>query len=62
MNAIAPNSVIWFNAFGGKQSRQRVGEALRTLEFDATIYKIASYGALRDFYRNLGIDPRTYLT
>ena len=62
MNAIAPNSVIWFNAFGGKQSQQRVGEVLRTSEFDATIYEIASYGALRDFYRSLGIDPRTYLT
>ncbi len=62
LNAIAPNSVIWFNAFGGKRSQQRVAEALRKSEFDANIYEIKSYRELRDLYRNLNADKNAYLT
>lgn len=61
-NVLAPNSVIWFNAFGGKKSQQRVGEALRNLEFDANVYEIRSYRDLRDFYRSFNIDQDAYLT
>ena len=62
LNAIAPNSVIWFNAFGGKRSQQRVAEALRKSESDANIYEIRSYRVLRDLYRNLNVDRNAYLT
>ena len=62
LNAIAPNSVIWFNAFGGKRSQQRVAEALRSFESDANIYEIKSYRELRDLYRNLNVDKNGYLT
>ena len=61
-NAIAPNSVIWFNAFGGKKSQQRVAEALDSFEFDANVYEIRSYRELRDFYRNFNVDQSVYLT
>ena len=62
LNALAPGSVIWFNAFGGKRSQQRVGEALRSLEFDANVYEIRSYRELRDFYRRFNVDQDAYLT
>ena len=61
-NAIAPSSVIWFNAFSGKKSQQRVAESLRTMEFDANVYEIRSYRELRDFYRNLNLDQKAHLT
>ena len=62
LNALAPSSVIWFNAFEGKRSQQRVGEALRSLEFDANVYEIRSYRELRDFYSSFNIDQNAYLT
>ena len=61
-NAIEPNSVICFNAFGGKRSQQRVAEALRKSESDANIYEIKSYRELGDLYRNLNVDKNAYLT
>ena len=61
-NALAPSSVIWFNAFDGKKSQQRVAEALRNFELDANVYEIRSYRELRDFYRNLNVRPNAYLT
>ena len=61
-NAIAPSSVIWFNAFGGKRSQRRVGEALRTVEFDANVYEIRSYSELRGLYRRFNVDQSAYLT
>ena len=61
-NAIAPSSVIWFNAFGGKRSQRRVGEALRTVEFDANVYEIRSYSELRGLYRRFNVDQNAYLT
>ncbi len=61
-NAIAPNSVIWFNAFGSKRSQQRVAEALRSFESDANVYEIKSYRELHDLYRNLNVDKNVYLT
>lgn len=54
--------MIWFNAFGGKHSQKRVGEALRTIDFDANVYEIRSYRELRQFYRKLNLDPKTYRT
>ena len=62
LNAIAPNSVIWFNAFGWKHSQKRVREALRTIDFDANVYEIRSYRELRQLYRSLNLDPKTYRT
>ncbi len=62
LNAIAPNSVIWFNAFGGKRSQKRVAEALRTLGFDANVYEIRSYRELREFYRSFKLDQKAHLT
>ena len=61
-NALAPNSVIWFNAFGGKKSQQRIAEALRSLEFNANVYEIRSYCELSDFYRDFNADQNVYLT
>ena len=61
-NAIAPSSVIWFNAFGGKRSQRRVREALRTVEFDANVYEIRSYSELRGLYRRFNVDQSAYLT
>lgn len=62
LNAFAPNSVIWFNAFGGKRSQQKVAEALLSLEFDADVCEIKSYRELRDLYRDLNVDRNAYLT
>ena len=62
MNAIAPDSVIWFNAFRSKKSQQRVEQTLRTLEHDTNVYEIKSYRELRDFYRSFNLDHSAYLT
>ena len=60
--AVSPSSIIWYNAFGGKQSQARVRDALQSPELDATIYELRSYRRLRQFYESLGVDQNDYLT
>ncbi len=57
-NMIAPDSVVWYNAFHSKQSQRRVGEDLMKMGGTAVVYELRSYRELSDWYRKLGIDLR----
>lgn len=60
--AISPKSVIWYTAIHGGKSQNRIAPALQNPELKATVYELRSYRELDQFYHQLGIDQRSYLT